>query len=264
VCQSRPLFDIGGGLTCFEPLDKVFGMLGLADMDRYDHITDALRESLQPDSTKPVTSVYRDAVRYSVVEHKCTELLRGVRHRVDGDLEGEGFASWVVRLDRNFDSVINPNPFPSGKLTITKAREFVQANVAPAEGDSDILKLPGLMIEVVTSCSSTLVYSEDELKVGPFNPETIQRWILACLAIIQDAKAENSVRNLSRTLTANRTYEGLVRPDDAVLDEGFSSYCQHYLHGNEKLLAQRNLDNPARSDPLRQGAEFRGLLGIVS
>ncbi len=79
------------GLRCFEPRDKIFGMIGLMHSSKAGH------PYLKPDYQKPVQDTLRDATRFALAESAMglTHLLGSIESRALNDPYTRDCPSWV-------------------------------------------------------------------------------------------------------------------------------------------------------------------------
>lgn len=94
-------------LNAANPRDKVFGMLGLLDPEHANH------KLLEPDYTKRVPEVFRDAVRHHVAYGPYfypLQIFGEISHREVSELvtpSNTYWPSWVPRFDRLYDFTLD-------------------------------------------------------------------------------------------------------------------------------------------------------------
>ncbi|KAK5696949.1 hypothetical protein LTR17_024144 [Elasticomyces elasticus] len=92
-----------------EPRDGVFAILSL--------LSNTPPQLLAPDYNKPLSEILQTATRLASLERGDLDFLRLLKIRPD-DLEGAHTASWVLRVDRQYDPAVDPSdlflfPFPA-------------------------------------------------------------------------------------------------------------------------------------------------------
>lgn len=146
-----------GTLAATEPRDEVYGLLGMLSPRQP---SDDLRSLIMPDYNRSVAHVYRDATRYAIFEgHATLHILTLLSHRTSGVLQLEGFASWVPRLDHNWDFKHDPGSF---KYSVGFLASDGQDSQLYVDDDLDVLRLGGTSysaVAEVTDVFKTKTYS---------------------------------------------------------------------------------------------------------
>lgn len=99
-------------LRAFDARDKVFGVLGLHTQKAADMDNNLRSRLLTPDYAKSVADLFRDSLRYSfMTSYGQEELfqLNRVSHRNEQELRADGFPSWVLRFEREYDYTVCAN-----------------------------------------------------------------------------------------------------------------------------------------------------------
>lgn len=166
--QPRPFLHMDTILRLYcrtklssEPRDYVFGLL--AYFQKRNNFR-SIPELLEPDYSKSIADVFRDATRY-IIEEQATiggmTVLELIHHRPATSFETDGFCSWAVEWDTLHQ------PFRA-RSDLNHAKKYDSASgLTPLEflerSDPAILTLNGVLAADITVFGGTNSYSEDNI-----------------------------------------------------------------------------------------------------
>lgn len=148
VVSQMQTLGLARGLGCYDPRDKVFGMLALLT-----GLTTDPPPALAPDYNKPVEHIYRDATTHLIIESRSLETLMPIVHNNAEDLAHNMWRSWVPRYDIQWSPTTDPVQF----VTVADPSHFGEVDVALLKNtsDPDALMLRGSVIGRMQAICST-------------------------------------------------------------------------------------------------------------
>jgi hypothetical protein len=121
---------------------------------------------LEPNYTKPVAEVYRDATRHILEEQSSRSVdvqvtaLQSITHRSTEDITADGMTSWALRFGRAFDKKTDCIPFSKGYDNDPKDKLCIRQPL-----NAEILTLKGSIVARITH-TITLQILEQALWLG--------------------------------------------------------------------------------------------------
>lgn len=126
------LNNISRTLSCEDPRDKIYAILGLLDWSEHG----GLPPELAPDYSRNPAEVLTLAASWAIRSNqwKVTDnLLSGISHRSSEDIHLDGLPSWVPRWHRTWQSDLDPSP-----LRTRDARNFVESPSSVEQSIADV------------------------------------------------------------------------------------------------------------------------------
>ncbi|KAK5170630.1 uncharacterized protein LTR77_005219 [Saxophila tyrrhenica] len=135
-----------GGLRVSEPRDFIFALLGIYQSWTAQRRLDAL---LTPDYRKPVTEVFRDAVRFAIIEDGNLWWLQQVNPSSLEEIDQIGLPSWAIDM-RQWDAqraIIFEGSYEGAKIPTSSIWQDNRPN---------LMSLRGVVARAIKSASRTL------------------------------------------------------------------------------------------------------------
>ncbi|KAK6436499.1 hypothetical protein LTR95_007309 [Oleoguttula sp. CCFEE 5521] len=189
-----------------EPRDGVYAVLGLLPQDQvFD---------LRPDYTKPLAEVLVSATRSAIDNSQNLELFREIAHRED-DLEYGNIPSWAVRVDREFNFLVDGEHLP-GYHRLPESSRDVQS-IEWERADPMILPVQGITVGNVVEVTAPLQHN----RAQRVSADQLNRFCMSlkacCEAAARDCSLEVSLRGLAEVLIAGTSIDG-SRADTSAID----------------------------------------------
>lgn len=230
-------------LETADPRDKVFGMLGLLDVENANH------KLLEPDYTKPIPDVFRNAVRYHIthVTDFPLGICRYISHRKYSDLTTGGFPSWAPRFDLPFDLRVDPailGALHGGDMLTELAEVPRNANI----DEPGVLVLTGMDLCYIRKVS--IPYRQNYNLGTPENQDEMLAWYQAVASMLQSSHVPEGC--VIRTLVADIDVISFLPLENAHI--GFEAWLQC---GRDQVIvpSYRGLDSSVQ-DSTRQASRF--------
>ena len=183
-------------LNCSDPHDFVYGLLGI-----YESAHKGLDRLLQPDYSKPLGHVFRDATRYAFQDSGLLWHGISTNHRSLEVLLARGTPSWAMEwqkpVDRHQRNIISPF-YNAGGIDRSDDRGQRRAG-----HDNDLLLVHGFTLGRVESARTTLL--DDTAS----SDASLNGWIKHVSDVTRTILSEREhLQKLSRTLVAGRDPSG--------------------------------------------------------
>lgn len=150
----RILSNDSRGLSCGDPRDKIYAVLGLLDWTEHG----SLPPELAPDYSRSVTDVLTMAASWAIRSNQwevTNKLLRQISHRSSEDMYLDGLPSWVPRWHRNVQLEHDPARFRERKiLRFARGKSSVKQGSAGLAASSRWI-VNGIQIEVMQEVAMT-------------------------------------------------------------------------------------------------------------
>ena len=144
-----------------EPKDSIYAILGLLDKDT--SLESSHAELLKVDYAKTLSSVLRDATRYSLCQRGDLDALSQILHRSDVIADCQSFPTWAIRADLQrgaWDASYLPSYFDaSGGLEAPSLLDDISLG-------AEVLLLQGIVVDEISQttapCLESISHSYEE------------------------------------------------------------------------------------------------------
>lgn len=202
--RRKQLTNMLGTIRQFEktePKDSIYAILGL--LDKGTSLESSQAALLEVDYAKSLSSVLRDATRYSLCQSGNLYVFNLIDHQFDVLADCQSFPTWVIRVDLRreaSDAVVLPNHFnASGGLKALSLLDDVSLG-------EEVLLLQGIVVDEVSQTTASCLRSTWE------NEEEFNEWLISVrdtvLRHCNVASQEELFLATAFTLVASATWVG--------------------------------------------------------
>jgi len=201
-CESLAnMFVTIGQFEKTEPKDSIFAILGLLDKDK--SLESSQAALLEVDYAKSLSSVLRDATRYSLCQGVDLGAFNLINHHLDVLDDRQSFPTWVVRADLQreaWDASHLPAYFnASGGLEAPSLLDDISLG-------AEVLLLQGIVVDEICQTTATCLRSTWEIH------EEFNEWLISVKGIVlrhcNVASREELYLVTAFTLVAGHTWGG--------------------------------------------------------
>ena len=167
-------------LCAVQPRDHVYGMLGL--LSGPDQRRSPL---LDPQYTKPVADVFRDATRYVIEQDSSLHTFSDISQRSNLESANQKLPSWAIDWSRHSVHLEDPTAF-SRRFNASRHGDLrLQLSVSE---DSDLINLGGFKLDEIVDVAPALPMTRPS--------ELLSQWAARLQIYIQDGAKDVRVSNL--------------------------------------------------------------------